>query len=174
MEIPHLSEVRELNRNFVKYFNEKLGHTPNLYAAMMHSENALSAYYPFHTRKTSLSIREIEAIALVVSQQNRAMYCLSAHTMIGKLNGYSEEEIMHLRKGSAPFDQRLDILAQLVKNIVEQKGSVDSDKLNNFFDAGFTYENLIDMLFEVGDNFITNFTGKVLDVPIDFPLANKL
>ncbi|WP_057938583.1 carboxymuconolactone decarboxylase family protein [Algoriphagus resistens] len=174
MDIPNLSEVKELNRGYVKYFNEKLGRTPNMYAAMMHSENALSAYYPFHIRKNSLSIRESEAITLVVSQQNNAMYCLSAHTMIGKLNGFTEQEIILLRKGEAPFDRRLDVLVQLVKDIVEKKGAVETDKLNNFFHAGFTYENLIDTLHVVGDNFITNFTGKVLKVPIDFPLTNEL
>lgn len=89
MDIPNLSKVKELNWDFVKYFNEKLGRTPNIYAVMMHSENVLSAYYSFHMRKNSLSIRECEAGTLVVSQLNYAMYCPSAHTMIGKVNGSS-------------------------------------------------------------------------------------
>ena len=174
IDIPHLTEVSETNQGYIAYFNKKLGHIPNLFAAMMHSKNALSAYYPFHTRKTSLSVRESEAITLVVSQQNEAKYCLSVHTMIGKLNGFSEEEILELREGTASFDSKLNVLVRLVKNIVEQRGKPDNALLDQFFAEGYTCENLVDALYVVGDNFITNFTAKILDVPLDFPMAEEL
>ena len=92
--IPKLSEVSVENKNYIEYFNKKLGHIPNIYAAMMHSENAFITYYAFHSRRTSLSIKEWEAISLVVSQVNKSLYGLSEHTMIGMLNGFSETEIM--------------------------------------------------------------------------------
>ncbi|SEL10393.1 hypothetical protein SAMN05421740_103509 [Parapedobacter koreensis] len=102
------------------------------------------------------------------------MYCLSAHTMIGKLNGFSDGEIIQLRRGRAPFDGRLDALVQLAKGIVEEKEKVTPILLENFFNEGYTLENLVDLLHVVGDSFITNFTGKVLDVSIDFPLVDEL
>ena len=172
--IPKLSEVSEENKNYIEYFNKKLGRIPNIYAAMMHSENAFITYYSFHTYRTSLSIKECEAISLVVSQVNNSLYGLSEHTMIGMLNGFSETEIMQLRCGAADFDRRLNSLVQLVKNIMEQKGTVDNTLVDNFFSQGYTPEHLVDVLHVVGDNFITNFIGKVLDVPIDFPLAKEL
>ena len=172
--IPKLSEVSIENKNYIDYFNKKLGRIPNIYAAMMHSENAFITYYPFHTHKISLSIKECEAISLVVSQENNSHYGLSEHTMIGKLNGFSETEIMQLRSGTADFDKRLNSLVQLVKNVLEQKGKVDTAFIENFFSEGYTAEHLVDVLLVVGDNFITNFTGKILDVPIDFPLAKEL
>ena len=58
--------------------------------------------------------------------------------------------------------------------MMEQKGNVDTVFVENFFSEGYTTEHLVDILNVVGDNFITNFTGKVLDVPIDFPLAKEL
>jgi len=51
---------------------------------------------------------------------------------------------------------------------------VDTVFVDNFFSEGYTTEHLVDVLNVIGDNFITNFTGKVLDVPIDFPLAKEL
>lgn len=48
-------KTSEGNRSYLEYFNERLGHVPNLFIAMMYSDNALLAYYPFHSRKTSLS-----------------------------------------------------------------------------------------------------------------------
>jgi len=172
--IPKPSEVSIENRNYIDYFNKKLGRIPNLYAAMMHSENAFISYYPFHTSKISLSIKECVAISLVVSQINKSLYGLSEQTMIGMLNGFSEAEIMQLRSGAADFDKKLNSLVQLVKNLMEQKGKVDTAFLENFFSEGYTPEHLVDVLHVVGDNFITNFTGKVLEVPIDFPLAKEI
>ena len=58
--------------------------------------------------------------------------------------------------------------------MLEQKGKVDTAFIENFFSEGYTAEHLVDVLLVVGDNFITNFTGKILDVPIDFPLAKEL
>lgn len=46
--------------------------------------------------------------------------------------------------------------------------------LQQCFKMGYNHENLIDALHVVGDSFITNFTSKVLNVPIDFPLAKEL
>jgi len=167
-------EIEGKNKNYLEYFNKRLGHTPNLFLAMMLSNNALSAYYTFHSRKTSLSKRDVEAIALVVAQHNRAMYCLSAHTMIAKLNGFSEKEILELRSGAASFDSRLNALVKLIVAIVEQPGTMDNNLLNTFFAAGYTKEHLIDALQVIGDGFITNIAGKVFDVPIDFPIAKEL
>ncbi|MGJ1518036.1 carboxymuconolactone decarboxylase family protein [Sphingobacterium siyangense] len=62
-----------------------------------------------------MSKKELEAIALTVSQQNKAMYCLSMHTMIAKLKGFSEEEILEIRKGSVSFDSKLNVLVETIK-----------------------------------------------------------
>src|SRR5690348_11733591 len=108
--LPNRTGVNKKNKDFLEYFNKRLGRTPNLLVAMMHSNHALSTYYTFHSRKTSLSKREIEAIALTVSQLNGAMYCVSSHTMIAKLNVFSDEDILELRNASASFDSKLDNL----------------------------------------------------------------
>ncbi len=103
-----------------------------------------------------------------------SLYCLSASTMIGKLNGFSDAEILELRTGNDCFDAKLNLLVQLIKNSLEQRGAVDSVLLQNFFEQGYSRESLIDALYVVGDNFITHFTDIVLDVPMDFPVVIEL
>lgn len=172
--LPDEAGISKKNEGFTAYFNKRLGHTPNLFLAMMHSDNALSSYYSFHCRKTSLSKREVEAITLAVSQCNHAMYCLSAHTMIAKLNGFSDEEILELRGGAAPFDSRLDALVKLTVCLtLHTGGSIDDGLIENFFAKGYTKEHFMDMLQVIGDAFITNITGNVFQFPIDYPLAKE-
>lgn len=174
INIPDQSEISGKNQEYIEYFNKKLGQVPNLYKAMMHSAYAFDTFYTFHGRKTSLSIREREVVSLVMAEVNQSLYCLSAHTMIAKLNGFSEEEIMQLRQGRANFDTKLDALAQLVKQLAEDCSRSPHAELDDFFAAGYAQSHLIDVLWGIGENVMSNLIAKTLQVPIDFPLAQKL
>jgi AhpD family alkylhydroperoxidase len=174
IEIPDSAALSEENRNYVEYFDKRLGHIPNLYLYMMHSAFAFDTFYTFHNRKTSLSLREREVISLVVAEVNKSLYCLSAHTMIAKLNGFDEEQIIQLRQGKAGFDPKLDALAGLVKRLAEKTDLGLTTELATFFEVGYTRENLLDVLQAIGENIISNLTAKTLTVPIDFPLAQAL
>ena len=74
--------MSEQNSKYLTYFNRKLGRKPNLFLTVMYSNDA--RYLPTTVSyEKDLSVKkELEAIALTVSQQNKAMYCLSMHTMI--------------------------------------------------------------------------------------------
>lgn len=151
-----------------------MGFVPNIYATYAYSDNALGRYLTFSSGKTSLSNREKEAIFLVVSQVNNCVYCQAAHTAIGKMNGFTDEEIIELRKGSASFDKKIDALVKLAKSIIENRGKISDDVLNTFYAAGYNHENLIDTIVTVGDKTITNFLHKVTNIPLDFPEAAPL
>ena len=83
----------------------------NLYATLAHSEHALDNYLPLQNGKSSLNPKEREVINLVVSQVNECAYCLAAHTALGGMVGFTPGQIIAIRKGSAPFDAKLDALA---------------------------------------------------------------
>jgi AhpD family alkylhydroperoxidase len=40
-------------------------------------------------------------VNLVVSQVNECEYCLAAHTVLGKMNGLTDGQILEIRQGSA-------------------------------------------------------------------------
>ena len=113
-------------------------------------------------------------VNLAVSQVNNCIYCLAAHTAIGKMNGFDDQQILELRNGSASFDTKLDALARLSKNLTENRGAADQAILESFFNAGWTKENLIDTIVLVGDKTISNYLHKTTKVPVDFPVAQPL
>ena len=90
------------------------------------------------------------------------------------MNGFTDEQILELRAGKASFDQKLDALARLAKNITENRGATDTQVLDNFFAAGWTKENLIDTIALVGDKTISNYIHSTTKVPVDFPVAQPL
>ena len=55
----------------------------------------------------------------VVSQVNQCKYCLAAHTVVGKMNGLTDDQIIEIRHGHASFDTKLDALARLTKGVTQ-------------------------------------------------------
>lgn len=173
-DVPTRSEVNETNQGIFDHLEKAVGFVPNIYATFANSNNALKNYLDFANAKSSLKTKEKEVINLAVSEINQCHYCLSAHTAIAGMNGFSAEQIINLRGGKAPFDAKLDALAKLGRNMAENRGATSPAVIENFFAAGWTKENLIDAVNLVGEITITNYLHGTTKVPIDFPVAPAL
>lgn len=172
--VPTRAEVSENNQAIFDQLEKGLGFVPNLYATYAHSNTALENYLSFANSKTSIKAKEKEVINLAVSEVNNCIYCLSAHTAIAKMNGFTDSQILELRAGEASFDNKLDALARLAKNITENKGRTSEEVLANFFAQGYTKANLVDVISLVGEKIISNYLHNTTQVPVDFPVAQPL
>ncbi|WP_396636400.1 carboxymuconolactone decarboxylase family protein [Maribacter sp. R77961] len=172
--VPTRAEVSPANQAIFDNLEKGLGFVPNLFATYAHSENALGNYLALSGAKTSLNAKQKEVVNLAVSQVNECNYCLAAHTAIGKLNGFTDSQILELRAGEASFDSKLNALARLARNITENRGAADQEVVANFFNAGWTKENLVDTIVLVGDKTISNYLHRTTEVPVDFPAAQPL
>lgn len=172
--VPTREEVSPANQQLFDTLKKKVGKVPNLYATLAHSENALDTYLTLQSAKSSLSSREKEIVNLAVSQVNECAYCLAAHTMIAKLNGFTDEQILEIRSGAASFDHKYNALAALVKSFVNNFGKPSAELVDRFFAAGYTNENLVDTIVLIGDKMITNYLYAVTKIPVDFPAAPAL
>lgn len=172
--VPTRGEVSENNQAIFDNLQKGLGFVPNLYAYYAKNETALGDYLALQNRKSTLKAKEREVINLVTSQINGCRYCQSAHTVLGKMNGFTDEQIIELRKGSASFDDKIDALVKFTKAVVGGKGKVSEEVKNSFFDAGYTEANLIDVVMVVGDKIISNYIHNITGFEIDFPIAPEI
>lgn len=172
--VPTKGEVNPTNQAIFDNLEKTLGFVPNIFATYAYSNNALKNYLDLSNAPSSLKAKEKEVVNLAVSEVNACSYCLAAHTAIAGLNGYTEDQIIDLRSGKAPFDARLDALAQLSRNLTENRGEASPEVLENFFAQGWTKENLVDTIVLVGDKTITNYLHKTTQVPVDFPEVRSL
>jgi uncharacterized peroxidase-related enzyme len=172
--VPTKNEVSPTNQAIFDNLEKGLGFVPNLYAYYAKNETALADYLALQNRKSTLKAKEREVINLVTSQVNDCRYCQSAHTTLGKMNGFTDEQIIEIRKGRAAFDSKTDALAKFTKAVVENHGKVTNEVKALFFDAGYTETNLIDVVMVIGDKIISNYTHNLTGFAIDFPLATEL
>jgi uncharacterized peroxidase-related enzyme len=171
--VPARDEVAPANQAIFDNLNKALGFVPNLYAAIGYSANGLSRYLAYQNAKTTLSNKEKEAVNLIVSEVNNCLYCKSAHTVIGKMNGFTDDQLLDIRRGKAT-DAKLNALVQLAKSITKNRGNAEADLVDNFFAQGYTNENLVDLILQVSDKTAMNYLHNLTQIPVDFPLAPVL
>lgn len=172
--VPTRAEVSADNQGIFDNLQKGLGFIPNLYAYYAKNETALGDYLTLQNRKSTLKAKEREVINLVTSQINGCHYCQSAHTALGKMNGFTDEQIITIRKGSASFESKLDALAKFTASVVENRGRATEESKAAFFTAGYDEANMIDVVMVIGDKIISNYLHNLTGFAIDFPLAPQL
>ncbi len=172
--IPTKNEVSESNQVIFDNLEKALGFVPNLYAYYGKNETALADYLALQNRKSTLKAKEREVINLITSQINGCRYCQSAHTALGKMNGFTDEQIIEIRKGSASFDSKLDALVKFTAAVVSNHGNANQAAKDAFFAAGYSEVNMIDVVMVIGDKIISNYIHNLTGFAIDFPLAPEL
>lgn len=174
IQVPTRDQVSENNQAIFDNLQSNLGFVPNLYATFALNDTALADYLAFQNRKSTLRAKEREVINLVVSQVNDCAYCLAAHTALGKMNGFNDEQILEIRQAEVSFDPKLDALARFVQNITINRSKPDAAVLDQLFAAGYTQAQLVDIVIVIGDKIVSNFLHGATQIPVDFPAAPEL
>jgi len=171
--VPARADVAPTNQAIFDNLQKALGFVPNLYATIAYSDNGLARFLAYENAKTSLSNKEKEAVNLIVSQVNGCIYCQSAHLVLGKMNGFSDAELLDIRKGTST-DTKLKALVALAASITKNRGRVAGDLVDDFYTKGYTNENLVDLILQISDKTAMNYLHNLTDIPVDFPLAPAL
>jgi len=164
-------EVQEIFRGLKK----KIGMVPNLYKVEANSPVAFKAFLDLGSRLEGgfFSPKEVQAIYLATSQSNECTYCLAAHTALGKMAGFSEEETLELRTATIQ-DEKLRALTGLAKEITQTKGHPGQERINEFFRAGYGQQALVELVGMIAFKTFSNYLNHIADTPIDFPEARDL
>jgi uncharacterized peroxidase-related enzyme len=171
--IPAKADVSATNQAIFDNLQKSLGFVPNLYAYFAKNPTALGDYLALQNRKSTLKAKEREVINLVTSQVNGCLYCQSAHTVLGKMNGFTDGQVLEIRSGRASFDSKLDALVKFTASVVKNRGRATEESKEAFFEAGYDEASMIDVVIIVGDK-ISNYIHNLTDFEIDFPLAEKI
>ena len=171
--VPTREQVAPANQEIFDTLTKALGFVPNLYATIAYSNNGLAKYLAYQSAKTTLSNKEKEAVNLIVSQVNGCIYCQSAHLILGKMNGFTEEQLLVIRHGKSE-DAKLNSLVKLAADITKNKGNASPENIDAFFVQGYSKENLVDLILQISDKTAMNYLHNLTQVPVDFPVAATL
>ena len=150
----------------------KLGMVPNMFATFARAPATLNGYLALSEAlgAGNLTAAQREIVALATGQANTCHYCLSAHTLIGKGAGLSEEAILDARSGRGT-DPKNHGIAALAGKIVTQLGVISDDDLAAARNAGLDDGLVLEVVANVALNILTNYTNHIAQTEIDFPVV---
>ncbi|MCG8382019.1 MAG: carboxymuconolactone decarboxylase family protein [Gammaproteobacteria bacterium] len=152
---------------------KKLGMVPNLFATLANAPLVLNSYLGFndHLSKGVLTAKQREIIALAVAQYNQCQYCLSAHNLMGKGAGLTDDDIVKARNGGANGALNHTIAA-FARDVTESRGVISDDAFNGYAGQGLTPALMTEIVANVALNLFTNYINHLADTEIDFPVVN--
>lgn len=175
-----MARIQPINRNeatgavaaTLNGVKAKLGVVPNLFTTFAHAPAVLNGYLALSEALTHgrLTAAQRETLALAIGQANSCQYCLSAHTLLAKGAGLDATAIRNARQGQAN-DPLTDALARLAVKIVQQRGVLTDDDLEQARAAGADDGLIVEVIGSVALNTLTNYTNHIAATDIDFPVV---
>jgi uncharacterized peroxidase-related enzyme len=149
----------------------KLAKAPRFLQVMAHSPAALRAYILADAAlvRGKLTRRQREQVALNVAEINGSSYGLSAHYDAGKSLGLTQRE-MQLARNAAAVDPKSETMLRFTQAVVLQRGEIGDEDFQAMVKSGFTHEQIIEIVANIGLNIFANYFTHVAKTEVDFPL----
>jgi uncharacterized peroxidase-related enzyme len=156
-----------------KSIRKAVGMVPNAYATIGSNAPALLGQIlqtnAVLSSQGTLSKRELEAISLAISEASGCDYCVAAHTLTGKMAGYTFDQTRKLRQGSFDEDAKTDALVQFAVKLVKTSGTLPAQAVDALRAAGYTDAQIVEAVGVVTMTLFTNMLNRVNDTTLDFP-----
>ena len=145
------------------------GFVPGLLGVLAEAPKALEAYQVLGTlfTQTSLTTTEQHVVWLTINYENDCGYCVPAHTGLAKLDAVPDDVIEALRNGTSIADPKLEALRTFTIQTVQKRGWVTDDDVQAFLDAGYTQQQILEVILGLAHKVISNYTNHVAETPVD-------
>ncbi len=159
------------SKPFIERAQQKYGMVPNLIGLLAEAPVAVEAYQTLAGLFTQSSFTPTERniVWLTNNYENECEYCMAAHTGIAKSEKVDDAVIEALRNGQLLADPRLQALRQFTTALVVNRGWVGGDEVDAFLAAGYTKQNVLELLVGIAHKVISNYANHLADTPVDPP-----
>ncbi len=171
ISIPSVENSAPAAQPLLAAVQKQLGVVPNLMRLVGQSPAALEGYLSLSGAlgKGQLGVQLRERIALAVAEANGCDYCLSAHSYLGQhVAKLSASDMDAAREGHAA-DATADAALVFARRVLDTRGHVADADLAAVRGAGFNEGAVVEIVFNVALNVLTNYINSVADTDVDFP-----
>ncbi len=165
------SNAPEKSKPLLKESQKAFGMIPNLHAVMAEAPTLLEGYQKLHelAQQTSFNKEELTVVWQTVNVEHDCHYCVPAHTGIAKSMQVDDNLIQELRDDKTLSDAKLNTLKNTVLALTRGRGNVEQSVINEFFDAGYAQQQLLEIIVILAQKVMSNYTNHLADTPVDEP-----
>ncbi len=150
------------------------GFIPNLYGYLAESPVALNAYLHINDQlmnHSSLTPANVQIALLAMSVVNQCEFCVAAHSWGTQAHKANPQTVEAIRTNSTIKDKKDAALVALAQSIVNERGFVPEPIVDQFLDAGFTQENVMDLLVCNMLKSLSNYANHLTGTEVNKELA---
>lgn len=145
------------------------GSIPALHGVMAESPELLEGYQILHElfQKTSFNAEELTVVWQAINVENECHYCVPAHSAIAKMMKVDDAITEALRNETPLADPKLEALRAFTLKVVRDRGVVPEADMQAFFEAGYTNQNVLEIILGYAQKIMSNYTNHVAETPVD-------
>ena len=148
---------------------QNLGRIPNLAATMAGTPPLVNSFVAtfanFHGGTFDNADKQVLLLTNAVT--NRCAWAVAFHSTLALGEGVSEDDVQSIRNGATPSTPRFAALSTLTRTMIEQRGHLDDENLDQFTAAGFNDGHVLEVVAGVAVSTIANYTGNITRPPLE-------
>jgi AhpD family alkylhydroperoxidase len=166
-----IGSAPENSKPGLEQLQKAFGFVPNIAGAIANSPKLINALVGVFSQvhSSSLTEPEIQIVLLTDAVVNACAYAVAFHTGLAIKQGINPEETDAIREHRTPRDKRFAALSSLAKTLIEKRGHASEEDLDSFVAAGFTKEQVFEVIAIVAASTITNYAGTIANLTLDDP-----
>jgi alkylhydroperoxidase family enzyme len=148
---------------------KRYGKVPNVIGGMAESPAAVNGYIGLidAMRQATFTPTELHVVWFTINLEHNCCYCMSAHTPWAMEHGVPQDVIDTARAGGSYSNLRLEALRAFTLAMVRERGWVDTMSIAAFLSAGFTRENIFEIIAAIAYKVMTNYTNHIVEPELD-------
>lgn len=145
------------------------GFAPNIFKILANSPSTLNGFVAFVSSNDAgtLSPAERQIVQLTASIENNGEYCVAGHSVFADNIGLSTNVVAAIRNRRKIDDPRYQALVEITQSMVRSRGKISDTEVKTFLEAGFTSEQVLEVIVGIALKTVTNFVGSTFDLPLD-------
>jgi len=156
---------------------KETGMVPNMYAMLANSPGLFSTYLDGYQRfrtGSGFSPAEQEAVFLAISRFNECHYCMAVHSFVADNMSKTPIEVTDAIRDDLPIeDERIGAIVAMTRALLDTRGHPAESDVAAFRRAGFTDEQVLELLLAIAVKTISNWANHLFETPVDDIFAGR-
>lgn len=153
----------------LRQLQQAFGLIPNIAAKMAESPVLINGFIGLFERvhASSLTEPQIQTLLLTNAVANASEWPVAFHTALALKEGVPPADVDAIRRGVLPDDAGLAALSALARTLIEKRGHLAESDQKRFMEAGFSVEQILEVIAVVAASTITNYAGSITRPPLE-------
>lgn len=145
------------------------GMLPNLHAVMAEAPTLLKGYQVLHElfQNTSFNAEELTVVWQTINVEHECHYCVPAHSAIAASMRVDQGIVDALVNKTPLEDVKLEVLRETTLEMTRERGVLSQSQQDKFFAAGYTKQQLLEIVLGLAQKVMSNYTNHLADTPVD-------